>query len=522
MDGKNNNNFKTRSPIVVVMGHIDHGKTTLLDFIRETKVTEGEAGGITQHVGAYEVGIPTPAKAGSESRQNLGNKSENKRTITFLDTPGHEAFSKIRSRGAKIADIAILIVAADDGVKAQTEEALTAIKEAGVPFVVAINKTDKENATPDKIKKELSEKEVFVEGWGGKIPTVNISAKTGNGVDELLEMILLMADIEGLKTDPSAKASGFVVESQIDKKRGTSAILIIQNGTLKQGMFVAAGGAVSPVRIFENFKGEKIKEADASSPVRITGFNKLPEAGAKFNSFKNKKEAESAADRDAISVGQPKWHLGSSEDDKKRITIPVVIKADSTGSVEALEAHFNKITKSEDKKIRINVLRGGVGDINEDDIKLASSGEETMIIGFNVRCPNDMKMMAEKYGATIKLFDIIYEAEKWLEGEIKKREPADDTEQSIGKAKVIKIFKEDKSKKIVGGEMISGKIILGGTVKIFRRDYQLGEGKIVELKQQQADKKEVPEGEQFGALLQTNAGVSPRDTLEIFEKRTEN
>jgi len=492
-----------RPPIVVVMGHIDHGKTTLLDFIRETKVTECEAGGITQHVGAYEV--------------ELRIKNKELRKITFLDTPGHEAFSKIRSRGAKIADVAILVVAADDGVKAQTEEAIATIKEASIPFVVAINKTDKEDASPDRVKKELSEKEVFVEGRGGQVSAINISAKTGQGIDELLEIILLTADMEDLKSDSSANASGFVVESRVDKKRGNSAILIIQNGTLKQGMFVAAGGAVSPVRIFEDFKGCTITEAGASSPIKITGFNKLPEAGAVFNSFKNKKEipAEKQTEK-TISA--------KTEDttDKDKVVVPIVIKADTLGSVEALESYFKKIKEMKKDKIKINVLRGNVGDINEDDIKLAASGEGTIIIGFSVACPNEMKTMAERYGASVELFNIIYEAEKWFEEEVAKREPAEKTEESIGKAKILKIFRDEKNKKIVGGEVISGKIVLGGNIKIFRRDYQLGEGKIVGLKQQQTDKKEVSEGGQFGALLQTNAGVAPRDTLEIFEKPPKN
>lgn len=498
--------FITRPPIVVVMGHIDHGKTTLLDFIRETKVTECEAGGITQHVGAYEI--------------EKTDKEGKKRTITFLDTPGHEAFSKIRSRGAKIADIAILVVAADDGVKAQTEEALKTIKSAQIPFVVAINKIDKENSDPDRVKKELTEKEVFVEGWGGKIPAVNISAKTGEGLDDLLEIVLLTADIEDLKTDPSANGSGFVVESQIDKKRGTSATLIIQNGTLKGGMFVATNNSISPVRIFEDFRGCVIKEAGASSPIKITGFNELPESGVVFESFKNKKEAESTTNRNTISVDEPKSYFGLAEEEGgTKVIIPLVVKADTAGSIEALESSFAKIFKDSQGKITINIFRNGVGDINEDDVKMASSGKNAIIIGFNVNCSNDMKMMAERYDATIKLFDIIYEAEKWLKEEIEKREPAEETEENIGKAKVIKIFGDEKNKKIVGGEVVSGKITLGSHVKIFRRDYLLGEGEVIELKQQQSNKKEVLEKEQFGALIQTNAGIAPRDTLEIFEKK---
>lgn len=265
-----NNNSVPRPPIVVVMGHIDHGKTTLLDYIRKTKVTEKEAGGITQHVSAYKIDIKN-------------------RPITFLDTPGHEAFSKIRKRGAKIADIAILVIAVDDKVNIQTEEALKFIQEAKIPFIIAINKMDKENANSDNIKKQLSEKNVLTEDWGGKIPSINISAKTGQGIDDLIEMIILLADLEDLSAE-GGPASGLILESHTDPKRGIAATLIIQNGTLKQGMCITSEDSFSPVRIFEDFTGNPIKEASASSPVKIIGFDKPPKAGAKFESFACKKD----------------------------------------------------------------------------------------------------------------------------------------------------------------------------------------------------------------------------------------
>ena len=496
-----NNNSVPRPPIVVVMGHIDHGKTTLLDYIRKTKVTEKEAGGITQHVSAYKIDIKN-------------------RPITFLDTPGHEAFSKIRKRGAKIADIAILVIAVDDKLNIQTEEAFKFIQEAKIPFIIAINKMDKENANSDNIKKQLSEKNVLTEDWGGKIPSINISAKTGQGIDDLIEMIILLADLEDLSAE-GGPASGLILESHTDPKRGIAATLIIQNGTLKQGMCITSEDSFSPVRIFEDFTGNPIKEASASSPVKIIGFDKPPKAGAKFESFACKKDVPTL--RPQVSeVGiptSPKASVGTENTESKAI-IPIIIKADTIGSTEALEKQINQIFK-ENEKIKLNILRANIGDINENDIKLASSAEKAIIIGFNIQCPDNIKILAERLNTEVKLFNIIYEAEDWLKEELKKREPKEEIEKIIGKAKIIKIFKDGKTKKIIGGEINSGKIMLGKNIKIFRKDFELGDGKILELKQQQTNKEEVKEGERFGALIQTKVSIAPQDNLEIIEIITE-
>lgn len=486
-----------RPPIVVVMGHIDHGKTTLLDFIRKTKVTEGEAGGITQHVAAYEIKVSL-------------DSARDKKVITFLDTPGHEAFSKIRSRGAKIADIAILVIAGDDKVNMQTEEAIEAIQLANIPFVIAINKIDKESANSEKIKKELSEKGIHLEGWGGKIPSVDISAKTGQGVDELLEMLALMSDLEELKTDISKDASGFVVESHLDKKRGIAATLVIQDGSLKQGMCIVSGEASAPVRIFEDFAGKPIKSAKASLPIVIVGFDKLPQAGAEFKSFKNKKDASCSIEQ--ISETGSTTELEST---KGKTVVPVIIKADVAGSVEALEKQF---LKSQTENVVLNILRADVGDINEDDLKLASSGDKPIVLGFHIKFSQNMRLLAERLEVEVKLFDIIYEAEEWLTEEIKKREPKEEKEEVVGKIKILRIFRDEKSKKIIGGDVLSGKILLGKDVKIFRRDFFLGEGKITELQQQEDKKEEVLEGEQFGAMIQTKVNIAPSDRMEVIDR----
>ncbi len=500
--------LETRPPIIVVMGHIDHGKTTLLDYIRKTKVTEGEAGGITQHVAAYKIDIN-------------GDK------ITFIDTPGHEAFTNIRHRGARIADIAILIISADDKVNNQTIESIEAIKEADMPFIVAINKIDKENANPEKIKKELSEQEIFIEEWGGKIPCVEISAQTGKGIDDLLEMINLMAEMEELKSNPNENATGSVLESHVEGKRGIAATLLVQDGTLKKGMYIVSEDALSPVRIFEDFSGKTINEAGPSSPIKIVGFNKAPNAGAEFKSFKTKKEAEKSiqTNRLTMSVKEQSKPSASDVDGEKKeneseytgekAVIPIIIKSDVAGSTEAL---LKQIKKIESPKISFNILRADSGDINEDDVKLASSGEKAIIIGFNVKCPSNIKSLSERLDVEIKLFDIIYKAEDWIKEEAKKRELVEEVEEIVGEAKILKIFRDEKNKKIIGANAVSGKILTGKKIYIYRKDFKLGEGQILELKRQQTKTEEIKEGEQFGALVQTKVNVEPKDKIEVIEK----
>ena len=493
-------NLILRPPIVVVMGHIDHGKTTLLDFIRKTNVAEKESGGITQHVGAYEIEI------------------KDKR-ITFLDTPGHEAFSKMRARGARVADLAILVVAADDGVKAQTLEALNAIKEAKIPFIIAINKIDKETADPERVKRELAEKEVYLEGMGGNVPGINISAKTGQGVPELLEMILLVAEMEDLKADPDCLASGVVIESRLDPKRGLSATLIIQNGTLKKKMFVNASGAIAPVKIFENFLGHAIDEARFSSPVKIIGFDRLPEAGANFRAYELRSEAENAKlSEEALcpvagtykEIGPPR--LGEAGEQK--IVIPIVIKADVSGSLEALE---KEITKLASEDAGINIIRMNVGNIAEDDVKLASSGQQPIIIGFRVKADSGIMQMAERLGVTMVFFDVIYKVNEWLEAEIKKRLPETIKEEILGAAELIKVFSREKNKQIIGGKVLSGKIINGKYVKISRRGTQIAKGKILELQHNQMKVSEVEEGKEFGMLTDIKNELAKGDLIEIYD-----
>lgn len=496
-------NLITRPPVAVVMGHIDHGKSKLLDYIRKTNVVEKEAGSITQHIGAYEVRV----------KCDISHK-HGTRKITFLDTPGHEAFSQMRIRGAKIADIAILVIAADEGVKPQTMEAHEAIKNTGIPFVVALNKIDKPNADPERVKTQLAENQIFVEGYGGSAPTVNISAKTGEGVDDLLDIVLLLAEMENLKANPEENASGVVIESKISSRRGISATLLIQNGAMKKGMFVVSGNALAPVRIFEDFQGLPLEEASFSSPVKIIGFDNMPEVGAEFKSFESKKEAEKAVRilPKETPLGFPKgFPLGN----ENKIIIPVILKTDVTGSLEALE---KEIAKNQTENATLNILRKGIGNINEDDAKLASSAENAVILGFNVEIGPSAKDLSEKFGILIFTSNIIYRISEWLEEEIKQREALgrQSLEEIIGTAKILKTFSREKNKQVIGGKITSGKIIPNAKFKIKRKDVEIGEGKILELQHNKKEVKEVNKDEEFGAMIESKIEILKDDELTVI------
>lgn len=495
-----NKNLVARQPIVVVMGHIDHGKTTLLDHIRKTSVAKSESGGITQHVGAYEAVFNT--------------KEGETRKITFIDTPGHEAFSKMRSRGAKVADLVILVIAADDGVKPQTSEALETIHSAGIPFVVALNKIDKPDANPEKVKKELSEAGALVEEWGGKIPAVAISAKTGEGVNDLLEVVALVSDLEDMKANPDANASGVVIESHLDSKRGNTATLIIQNGTLRVGEFVASGEASSPVRIFEDFAGNKIKEALFGQPVSVVGFDNLPKVGSVFESFDSKKEAEEYISK----IKKEKIPLPADKAAKKgenAFEIPLIIKADAGGSAEAVEGELKKL---ESEKLKIKMLRSQVGSVNEDDVKLASASSNSIIVGFKVKIERTIPDLAERYGVRIKTFDVIYEITDWLKEEIKNILPEEIVVKEIGRAKILKIFKQSAKDQIIGGKVLSGVAGVGKKFRIARRGNVLGEGRVQDLEQGKKRASQIEEGKEFGMRVISKTTIAEGDEIEIIEE----
>jgi translation initiation factor IF-2 len=380
-----------RPPVICIMGHIDHGKSTLLDYIRKTNIVDKEAGGITQKISAYEV-------------------VHNGKKITFLDTPGHESFSKIRQRGASVADIAVLVVSAEDGVKKQTIEAMNCIKESNTPFIVAINKIDKPGADIDKTKVNLAENEIYLEGYGGTVPFMPISAKTGQGVSDLLDLMLLVAEVEELKGDTSKDAEGVVIEANMDKQKGISATMVIKDGSIKNGMFVACGKALAPVRIMENFLGKKITEATFSSPIRIIGFDSLPKVGNIFKTFDNKETAlEYIANYQEPKIICKPANT-EAEADMSGV-INVVIKADVMGSIEGIEHELNKIKTD---RMKVKVVSFGVGDISENDINLLAGRADSIVLGFNIKADSKAQAVAEKAGVTIKIFDIIYKLTEWL------------------------------------------------------------------------------------------------------------
>lgn len=496
---KNKTATAPRPPIVVVMGHIDHGKSTLLDFIRKSNVAEKEAGGITQKMSAYEVEI-------------INSKSSATK-ITFLDTPGHEAFRAIRSRGAKVADIAILVVAADDGVKPQTLEALKCIQDEKMPYIVAINKIDKPGANIEKTRNSLGEHGIFLEGFGGDVPSVMISAKIGTNIPELLELIGLVAELEELKGDKETPAEGFVLESHLDPKCGISVSLLIKNGSLRVGSFVVADRAHTPVRMMENFLGERIKEASFSSPIRIVGWSDIPKVGSSFKTFDNRKEAEEAAlnfkEPIAIKKTKPVSNINSST-----LSIPLIIKADSEGSLEAIK---HEIAKLNTEKIEFKILNSSIGQIGEGDIKSANLEKKPIILAFNTKIDNSAKALALREGVTIKIFDVIYKITEWLKTDLTNLLPKVDVEEITGKAVIIKVFGMQKEKQIIGGKVVEGLIETGGLFRINRRGNIIGSGKIRGLQQRKAEVKEVISGNEFGALVEGKILVTASDTLEFFK-----
>jgi len=493
-----NKNNKTEScpPVVAVMGHIDHGKSTLLDYIRKTAITEGEVGGITQRISAYEV-------------THL-DENKKERHITFLDTPGHEAFSKMRERGAEIADIAILVVSATEGVKPQTIEAWKTIVNSKIPCIVAINKIDKPEANVEKTKMELAENEIYLENYGGKIPFVEISAKTGTGVDDLLSLILIMAEMEDLTGDSSLPATGYVIEVNLDSKRGIMATLIIKNGSIKNGMTVLVEDAMCSTRIIENFLGKTINSATFSSPVRVVGFDKMPRVGAQFKTFEKKSDAVKYIE------GLPSAKGGQAspkkEENNKKI-IPIILKADVSGSIEAIEKEIIKI-KNDNAEFKI-VLKG-IGPVSESDIKGVSSGADVLVIGFNVKADNSAIEIAEKRGVTITFFNIIYKLTEWLEEQMEEKRPKIETIETTGRAKIIRAFSRTKERQIVGGKVTEGQISLNNIVRIMRREFEIGQAKIVNLEKNKIKTSIVEEGAEFGMMIESKIEVVAGDILESF------
>jgi translation initiation factor IF-2 len=486
-------NIIKRPPVVVIMGHIDHGKSTLLDYIRSSNVVDGEAGGITQHLSAYVVEHKT--KEGDEGK------------ITFLDTPGHAAFQEMRLRGADVADIAILIVSAEDGVKPQTLEALKSIKAADIPFIVAINKIDKSGADIPRTQATLVENEIYIEGMGGDIPWVGISAKSGEGIDDLLDLVVLAADLAELEGDTSESATGTVIEGFKDEQRGNTATLIINNGTLSSGSFVVSGTAYAPVRIMEDFLGKTIKEATFSEPVGIVGFNEIPKAGATFVTVPKKKDAEKMATEAANRTTEEKFERTNLP------IVPIMIKADVLGTIDAIKYELDKF---ESDRIAIRVIEASVGDITAADVQNVSATENAIIVGFNVKADRSATELAERLEVEIDSFNIIYELSEWLETALKNRTPKKEEKVVTGKAKILVYFSTQKNTHVLGGRLDEGTIKMGQMVRILRRDIEVGTGKLTNLQHAKQDVDSVSDGE-FGMQIESKTTLAPGDYIEGFD-----
>lgn len=490
-----NSNTVARQPVIAVLGHVDHGKSSLLDFIRKSNVVDGEAGGITQRISAYEV------------QYKFADKTV--RPITFLDTPGHAAFQSMRERGVEIADIAVLIVSAEDGVKAQTLEAWKTIDSHKLPYVVAINKIDKPGADIQKTKNSLVENGIYIEGYGGEVPCVEISAKAGTGIDSLLETLVLLVDMHNLTADLLTDATGYVLESFVDSKRGISATLILKDGTLASSGSIVAGTALSPIRIIEDFAGRPIKSPHAGQPIKVTGFDEIPASGAIFVSSDDKKVMEklqSETKQNTVkTVLDPRLYRNA------KVVIPVVIKADSLGTLDAVKL---ELKKKETDEVKIKIIAEGVGNISEGDIMLASSDEKTVILGFTVKMEAKARDQADRFKITPELFDIIYKLSEWFDTLLESRLPFEEKEAVLGTLKILRTFSSQKDKHVIGGRVETGKIQNGSVVKIIRRGVELGRGRIVELQSQKIKTDVVNEGNECGLMVESKFEMIQNDTLE--------
>lgn len=489
-----------RPPIIAVLGHVDHGKSTLLDYLRTAalgddteKIVDGEAGGITQHVAAYEI-----------EHQHEGTRKR----ITFIDTPGHEAFGAIRSRSASIADIAILIVSAEDGVKQQTIEALNVIKQSGVPYVVAINKIDSPKADINRTISSLIEHEVYLEGYGGDIPYTPISAKRGDGISDLLEVLLLVASLNEFTGDASVPAEGFVVEAHRDPKKGISGTLIITDGTLTTGSYVVAGSSFSPVRIMEDMQGTKLDTASFSTPVQIIGWNELPAVGEPFVIAPSKKQAEADA---AAHRKQTKKMIDIPEDTEHLAIVPLVIKADVTSTIDAIN---HELAKLESDRVILKVVRAEVGDVTEADVKAAGGDSRTIILGFNAKVEHGVRELAERAGITVSTFDIIYKLSEYLADVMTTRRPQVMEERVTGELKVLKCFSKSKDLQVVGGRVLSG-TLTPTTVTVHRGDEVLGTAAISEIQVGRQVVKEVAEESECGIKLKSKVAIAAGDRFTL-------
>ncbi|MBP7992164.1 MAG: translation initiation factor IF-2 [Candidatus Magasanikbacteria bacterium] len=498
----------TRPPVVVVMGHVDHGKTKLLDTIRSTNIMAKEAGGITQHIGAYQTVWKDP-------------KTKVERAISFIDTPGHEAFSMMRSRGAKVADIAILVVAADDSVKPQTDEAINIIRAAKLPFVVAINKIDKEAADLDRVKNDLAQRNIIPEEWGGDVPVVGISAKNNVNIDKLLDVLLLVADVneDKIKADPTQAAVGTIIESNVHKGMGPVATVLVQSGTLHNGDKLVVNNEIyGKVRAMKNYRGETITEATPSTPVQIIGFKVAPEVGDVLDvskadiateiDVKQKRSEQTGAERTSISEGQ------TMDEEHAKKTLNLVIKSDVLGSLEAIIASLAKIIHEE---VAVHIIGKGLGNITENDVTKAETAN-AVIVGFNVRPTPMAQQMIRDKNLTFTNYTVIYDLINWVKAELEKMLEKEHIITELGTMNVLAIFRKEKTSAIVGGVVTNGKVQKNETVRIKREGLMIATGTVVAVKIGQQEVKDAFEGTECGVQISTKEKIEVGDKLEIFHE----
>lgn len=496
-----------RPPVVAVMGHVDHGKTTLLDAIRGSHVAKGEAGGITQHITAYQV-------------------EHNGRKITFLDTPGHEAFAAIREHSAHLTDIAVIVVAADDGVKPQTLEAIRFARKAGARIIVAINKIDKEGANTNLVKQQLAEQQLLIEEWGGDTVAVELSAKTGKGIPELLDMILLVADVEELRADEQGPASGLIIEAHVEQGRGAVAHGLIESGTLRKGDFVVAGATYAKVRNLESTDAKSINLASPSTPVIMTGFKALPEFGDEFLVVDNEKQARATAEKHAVSRNVAGVSHGVTSSDLLRIMnrdketseLNVVIKADAQGSLTSVSDSLKALDTQE---VVVRIVGSGIGHITENDIYMAQTSN-AIVYGFNITMQSNVKQLAAREKVSVRIFNIIYELIDDAREELSDLLSPEVIETDLGRLIVKAVFKTTRTDIICGGEVTKGKLELPALARITRGDEILAEVDVINLKRGSADAKEIFEGEMCGISLRTKHRIDLQegDRVELFRRET--
>jgi translation initiation factor IF-2 len=497
----------SRPPVVAVMGHVDHGKTSLLDAIRGAKVAQGEAGGITQHISAYQI-------------------EHNKRAITFLDTPGHEAFAAIREHGAHLTDVAIIVVAADDGIKPQTVEAIRFARKAGARIIVAINKIDKEGADANRVKQQLSEHQLLVEEWGGDTVVVEVSAKTKVGIDNLLDMILLVADVEDFRAEVDVPATGLIIEAHVAQGRGPLANALIEEGRLKAGDFVVAGTTYAKVRTLSTTDGQPLKEAGPSTPVVITGFKALPEFGNEFGVVKSEKEARAKAEQMTAQQQAQGGHGDMTGSELIRIInrnnqvqeLNVILRADVQGSLTSV---VDSLKALDTEEVAVRIVSSGVGAITENDVRTAATSGAT-IYGFNVVAPTNVKRLASRDKAEIRLYNVIYELIDDVKEELSGLLLPEIVETDLGRLIVRGIFKTTKTEVICGGEVTKGKLVVPSLARVMRDTTQLAEVEVTNLKHGPQDAKEVLEGEMCGLSFKTANRVELQegDRLELFTRET--